>query len=152
MPTRDGSDPNHPLPLFLSGHADEFEQWGTSRILKASILVIAVMVSGIAIALSLGNPVEVFADATASLTDNSAAQRAPLNRRRQFNQPLVFSRFNRPLTFRFPRQLQGGRQPAKKLLPSANQPIRLRLSHHLEPCLGNSKLGQQKKMHGHTSL
>ena len=75
MPIRDGSDPNHPLPLFLSGHADEFEQWGTSRILKASILVIAVSVSGIGIALSLGNPVKVFADATASLTDNSAAQR-----------------------------------------------------------------------------
>ena len=56
MPIRDGSDPNHPLPLFLSVHADELEQWGTSRILKASILVIAVSVSGIGIALSLGNP------------------------------------------------------------------------------------------------
>ena len=75
MPIRDGSDPNHPLPLFLSVHADELEQWGTSRILKASILVIAVSVSGIGIALSLGNPVKVFADATASLTDNSAVQR-----------------------------------------------------------------------------
>jgi hypothetical protein len=66
---------NHPLPLFLSGHADELEQWGTSRILKAGILVIVVTVGGIAIALSLGNPIKVFADATASLTDNSAVQR-----------------------------------------------------------------------------
>jgi hypothetical protein len=75
MPIRDGSDPHHPLPLFISGHADELEQWA-SRILKASILVIAVTVSGIAIALSLGNPIKVFADATASLTDNSAVQRS----------------------------------------------------------------------------
>jgi hypothetical protein len=74
MPIRDGSDPHHPLPLFISGHADELEQWA-SRILKASILVIAVTVSGIAIALSLGNPVRVFANAAASLTDNSAVQR-----------------------------------------------------------------------------
>ena len=65
---------NHPLPVFLSGYAGELEQWA-SRILKASILVIAVTVSGIAIALSLGNPIKVFADATASLTDNSAVQR-----------------------------------------------------------------------------
>ena len=40
---------NHPLPVFLSGYAGELEQWA-SRILKASILVIAVTVSGIAIA------------------------------------------------------------------------------------------------------
>ena len=66
---------NHPLPVFLSGYAGELEQWA-SRILKASILVIAVTVSGIAIALSLGNPVKVIADATASLTDNSAVQRS----------------------------------------------------------------------------
>ena len=78
MPIRDCSHPNHPLPLFLSGHADELQQWGTSRILKASILVIAVTVSGIAIALSLRNPVKVFAYATASLTDNSAAQRGAI--------------------------------------------------------------------------
>jgi hypothetical protein len=26
MPTKDGLDPKDPLPLFLSGHADEQEQ------------------------------------------------------------------------------------------------------------------------------
>jgi hypothetical protein len=69
MPIRDGSNQKHPSPLY------ELERWGTSRILKVSILVIAVSVSGIAITLSRGNPVEVFADATASLTDNSAVRR-----------------------------------------------------------------------------
>jgi hypothetical protein len=75
MPTKDGFDPDHALPLFLSRHADEDEPRGTSRILKAGILAIAVMVSGVAITLSLGNPLKVFADATASLTDDSAIQR-----------------------------------------------------------------------------
>jgi hypothetical protein len=83
MPMNDGFDPDQSLPSFLSGHADEQERQGTfehelrgtSRILKASILVIAVAVSGIAVTLALGNPVKVFADATASLLDNSAAQR-----------------------------------------------------------------------------
>jgi hypothetical protein len=86
MPTKDGLDPKDPLPLFLSGHADEQEQRetfeyeleyelpGTSRILKASILAIAVMAGGIAIALSLGIPAKVFADATALLPDTSAPQ------------------------------------------------------------------------------
>ena len=155
MPIRDGSDPNHPLPLFLSGHADEFEQWGTSRILKASILVIAVMVSGIAIALSLGNPVEVFADATASLTDNSAVQRGAIEPTPTIQSTAGVQPIQSPADVQVSTPTPGGRQPAKKLLPSANQPIRLRrktMSHHLEPCLGNSKLGQPKKMHGHTSL
>jgi hypothetical protein len=67
MPTEDGLDP-------ISGHADEHEQRGTSRILKATILVVAVTVSGTAIALSLGIPAKVFADATASLPDTSAPQ------------------------------------------------------------------------------
>jgi hypothetical protein len=74
MPTEDGFEPDHPLPLFLSRHADEDEPRGTSRILKAGILAIAVMASGVAITLSLGNPLKVFADATASLTDDSAIQ------------------------------------------------------------------------------
>jgi hypothetical protein len=46
MPMNDGFDPDHPLPSFLSGHADkheqretfEYELLRTSRILKASIL------------------------------------------------------------------------------------------------------------------
>lgn len=83
MPTTDDFDPDNPLPSFLS-HADEHEQWGTpeyklpgtSPILKASLLAIAVMVGGIALAVWLGKPVKVFADAAASLTDSSAAQRS----------------------------------------------------------------------------
>jgi hypothetical protein len=75
-------DPNHLLPSFLSDHADEYEQQGavhdlldTPIIPKASILAMAVMVGGVALALSLGNPVELIARAAASLPDNSAVQR-----------------------------------------------------------------------------
>jgi hypothetical protein len=82
MPMNDGFDPDHPLPSFLSGHAGkheqretfEYELLRTSRILKASILAIAVMAGGIAIAMSLGIPAKVFADATALLPDTSAPQ------------------------------------------------------------------------------
>jgi hypothetical protein len=80
MPTEDGFNPDHPLPLFL---ADEPEQqrigkaWDraviSSRVLKASILVATATAIGIAI-LSVGNPVTLFADVTASLVDKSALQ------------------------------------------------------------------------------
>ena len=80
MPTRDGFSPDHPVPLFL---ADEPEQQGigkaryraviVSRVLKASILVATATAIGIAI-LSVGNPVTLFADVTASLVDKSALQ------------------------------------------------------------------------------
>lgn len=81
MPTKDGFDPDHPLPLFLS--ADEPEQQGvgkvwdraviSSRVLKAGILVATATGIGIAI-LSVGSPVTLFADVTASLVDKSAPQ------------------------------------------------------------------------------
>ena len=80
MPTRDGFSPDHPVPLFL---ADEPEQQGigkardraviVSRVLKASILVATATAIGIAI-LSVGNPVTLFADVTASPVDKSALQ------------------------------------------------------------------------------
>jgi hypothetical protein len=80
MPTKDGF-PDH-SPLFL---ADEPEQEGIgkawdravipSRVLKASILVATATAIGIAI-LSVGNPVTLFADVTASLVDKSALQPA----------------------------------------------------------------------------
>ncbi|WP_213251014.1 hypothetical protein, partial [Bradyrhizobium sp. sBnM-33] len=80
MPTKDGFNPDHPLPLFL---ADEPEQQGigkdwdraaiSSRVLKTSILVATATAIGIAI-LSVGNPVTLLADVTASLVDKSALQ------------------------------------------------------------------------------
>ena len=82
MSIQNGQDPNHHLPSFLSDHADEYEDQGavfdlldTPVIPKASILAVAVMVGGVALALSLGNPVELIARAAASLPDNSAVQR-----------------------------------------------------------------------------
>jgi hypothetical protein len=78
MPTNDGFTPNHPLPLFLSEHADEpdFEKaWDraviSSRILKTSILVVTASVIAI---LLVENPVALFANVTASLVNISALQ------------------------------------------------------------------------------
>jgi hypothetical protein len=80
MPTRDGFSPDHPVPLCL---ADQPEQKGIGkawdravivpRVLKASILVGTATAIGIAI-LSVGNPVRLFADVTASVVDKSALQ------------------------------------------------------------------------------
>jgi hypothetical protein len=72
MPIRDGFDPNHPLPFFLSGHADEHEERGSLLLLNASILVLVASLVGMAIILSFGNPAKVFTDIKASLTDISA--------------------------------------------------------------------------------
>ena len=74
MPTKDGFAPEHPLPRFLPSDPDEHEQRGSLRILKASVLITVATVGGISIALSLGSPAKIFADATASLTDISALQ------------------------------------------------------------------------------
>ncbi len=67
MPTKDGFNPDHPFPRFLT---DEPEQQGigkawdraviSSRVLKASILAATATAIGIAI-LSVGNPVTLFA-------------------------------------------------------------------------------------------
>ncbi len=74
MPTNDGFAPDHPLPLFLSGHADEREERGSLLLLNASILVLVASLVGMAVLLSFGNPAKVFADIKASLTDISALQ------------------------------------------------------------------------------
>src|SRR5437764_5426766 len=81
---------NDPTPLFLSDHAEEPQQPGidawddardeardgaviASRTLKASILVVAAAAIGFAI-LSVGNPLVLFANATAFLFATSAPQ------------------------------------------------------------------------------
>jgi hypothetical protein len=73
-PMKDGSDLDYPLPIFLSGHVDEPEEWSLSRVLKAGIAIITVVTVSaiIAITITLGNPVTVFADATAQLAHISA--------------------------------------------------------------------------------
>jgi len=83
MPTKDGLTNDHPLPLFLAEHAEEPEQWDigkawdraviSSRILKASILVVTATAIGVAV-ISVGNPVVLLANVTASLFDTSALQ------------------------------------------------------------------------------
>jgi hypothetical protein len=72
VPTEDGFDSDLPLPLFLSGHTDENKQQGSLLLLNAGILVMTATLVGIAITLSWGNPVKVFASVTASPTDFSA--------------------------------------------------------------------------------
>jgi len=74
VPTDDGFTPDHSLPLFLSGHADEYEERGSLLLLNASILVLVASLVGMAILLSFGDPAKVFADIKASLTDISALQ------------------------------------------------------------------------------
>jgi hypothetical protein len=79
MRIKDGFNPDHRLPRFL---ADEPEQqvmgkaWDraviSSRVLKASIWAAAATALGIAI-LSVGNPVTLFADVTASIADVKAS-------------------------------------------------------------------------------
>jgi hypothetical protein len=74
VPTKDGFIPDHPLPLFLSGHADEHEERSSLLLLNASILVLVASLVGMAVLLSMGNPAKVFADVKASLTDILALQ------------------------------------------------------------------------------
>jgi hypothetical protein len=74
MPIRDGFDPNHPLPFFLSGHADEHDGRGSLLLLNVSVLVLVASLVGMAVLLSFGNPAKVFADIKTSLTDISALQ------------------------------------------------------------------------------
>jgi hypothetical protein len=81
MPTSDGFDPAHPLPVFLD---DQYEQQGvgtargrfasSSRIVKAGMLMLTAAVVGIAV-LS-GNPLALFTEVTASLVDNLGLQPA----------------------------------------------------------------------------
>jgi hypothetical protein len=83
MPMEDRFPPRQPLPLFLSGMADdEPEQSDTgiarngavsSRMLKMSILVVAATAIGFAI-LGVANPVAFVANITASLADLSVFQ------------------------------------------------------------------------------
>ena len=83
MATKDGFPPDYPIPLFLSDQAEEPEQPGigkawdraviASRILKTSISVVTAAAIVFAI-LSVGNPIVLFANATASLVGTSAPQ------------------------------------------------------------------------------
>jgi hypothetical protein len=83
MPTKDGLTNDHPLPFFLAEHAEEPEQWDIgkawdraviwSRILKTSILIVTATAIGVAV-ISVGNPVVLLANVTASLFDTSALQ------------------------------------------------------------------------------
>jgi hypothetical protein len=74
MSTEDRFVPDHPLPLFLSGHAHEHEERSSLLLLNASILVLVVSLVGMAVLLSFGNPAKVFADIKVSLTDISVVQ------------------------------------------------------------------------------
>jgi hypothetical protein len=99
MAAKDGFAPDDPFPIFLSEHAEEREQPGmqpgirkawdgaviSSRILKTGILVVTAAAIDLAIP-SVGNPVALFANVTASLVDISAFSLAPVSRRQQFNQ------------------------------------------------------------------
>ena len=81
MPTEDRFDPADPLPRFLAEQEEQdfgnYRDEGAvlSRLFKASLLVAAVAVTGLAV-LALGNPLALFSDATASLVGNSSPKPA----------------------------------------------------------------------------
>ena len=84
MRTSDGFTPDHPLPLFLTRHADEeYPPPRSSRRLAASIFLATATAIGIAFALSLGNwenwenPAKLLAAITASLPAISFIQGSP---------------------------------------------------------------------------
>jgi hypothetical protein len=62
-----------PLSHFLAGHTDEHEERGSLLLLNASIVLLVASLVTMAIILSWGNPLKVFAD-TASLTNIPAPQ------------------------------------------------------------------------------
>jgi hypothetical protein len=83
--------PDYPLPSFLAPRADEHE-YDTCRydeyeeqsalehelrdnsgLIRASIITVAVAIGGIVLAVSLGHPVKVLADATVSLSDKQGS-------------------------------------------------------------------------------
>ena len=82
MPIRDGFDPNHPLPFFLSGHGHQHEERGSLLLLNANILVLVASLVGMAILLSLGSPAKVSADIKASLPTSRPFSLTPFKRRR----------------------------------------------------------------------
>ena len=133
MPTKDDFNPDHPLPLFL---ADKPEQQGigkawdraviSSRILKASILVATATAIGIAI-LSVGNPVTLLADVTASACRPQISAPA-------WHRSVDANNINLPPMLRLCRP-QRTCWPARKMLPPLNPPIRARrkiVSHRLK--------------------
>lgn len=92
MRTKQSFDPDDRLPSFLSDHSDEHAQlrktfehelWGTPRIFKASVLAVIAIAGGGLIALSLGFPAKLFADAMGSLPDTSGHSTALIKRLRQ---------------------------------------------------------------------
>jgi hypothetical protein len=62
-----------PLSHFLAGHTDEHEERGSLLLLNASIVLLVASLVTMAIILSWGNPLKVFAD-TALLTNIPAPQ------------------------------------------------------------------------------
>jgi len=73
VPTNDDFTPHDHLPVFFSGHPENGRR-DSSRLFKPAILAFTATLIGIAIAFSLGNPLRLFADTGASLTDTSAPQ------------------------------------------------------------------------------
>ena len=82
MPIKDGFDPTHPLPRFLADPAERGirsipdRAVGTSRALRAGILIAAATATGFAV-LAMGNPMGLLAEMSASLVGNSTPQPRP---------------------------------------------------------------------------
>ena len=74
MQVRDEFAQDHPLPVFLTGDSQRFEdEHGSSLLIKMSLLFVATIAIGVGMILALGLPKSLFADATP--TDPPAAAR-----------------------------------------------------------------------------
>jgi len=84
VPTQDEFAPDHPLPVFLTARAHDYEeQRGSSGLLKAGIFVMAAatVVIAVALTLALGDPMRIFAatdaPATQATSDQATDQSTP---------------------------------------------------------------------------
>jgi hypothetical protein len=78
VPTRHDFTSDHPLPVFLSSDTERYEEPRRSSLLlkTTGLFVVAAIVIGGAMTLTLGNPMDLFAvaDSAASQADSAAAQ------------------------------------------------------------------------------
>ena len=78
MPTRHDFTSDHPLPVFLSTDTERYEEPRRSSFLlkTTGLFVVAAIVIGGAVTLTLGNPMNLFAvaDSAASQADSATAQ------------------------------------------------------------------------------
>ena len=155
MATKDGFQPDR-SPIFLSEDAEKAEQpdigkaWDialiSSRILKTSIFAVTAAAIGIAI-LSIGDPVALVANVTASWVDKPALQ-PDTDPSTSTIQSIASTQDLPPTTTDAPTrdEIAAAVEPAEGIRARPRS-----ASHSLKPCSSNSRPGRPRKRHGHRS-